>query len=803
MSNPSPLVSVVLPVYNVGEYIAECLESLCKQTYDRLEIICIDDGSTDDSVDVIEKYAVGDNRIRLVRQKNCGTVIARNRAVSMTTGDYVMFVDPDDALRLDTIETLINKLKTTPVDILQYGVEVIETYSRSAKQKAVTQKNFNPSPCAYSGYEILPAIFRECKIGWNLIFRIFRGDLVRKAFGEIPDIESINETDALAMFYVACYARSFASIPSRLYRYRYGIGISTKKTYTLAEYRRTLGKIPCAEAVLEYARKNSSQHPAIGECARLIAMRMVGNSWGSAFARMQGEQRIEAAKLLMSATKVDDFVAAMAYKYCRSPRTLIDQLSQTGVVGPCSVKESKRIGIIYHRLTHGGVQRVLTLIFDELIALGHEIVLFLDEHLDDRCYPVPPQIKIVYLPSPVGAGAEPFWRRVLALTAALRENPVDILYSHAYASPALIWDLLVGKLVFHLPYVVHLHSVFTGFLYSQNIATQQRFAFMRHIYRWTDLTITLSRADCAYVQHTGGRAVYMPNPIDPVLVGEPNHPAPENPHHLLWIARLSWEKHPGDAVQIFRKVRENFPDATMTMVGGGDESIARFVHAEAKKCGLDGAIKFTGSITDVYSEYRKAAVFLTTSCIEGFPMTSLEALSFSLPIVAYAIPHLELYRGNHAVFQVAPSQIDAAAEAIVHLMENGLEQARTAARQSVLKFINYDRNAAWNEIFAMLARGDETAGYQTILPDDCEVMMDVLLRGVETAMETAGKKMRALTAEVAENEKVTEEDMLRRNRKLANEISALRNSEAYRTGMLVTWPLRKIYREAKRLFSRI
>ena len=121
----------------------------------------------------------------------------------------------------------------------------------------------------------------------------------------------------------------------------------------------------------------------------------------------------------------------------------------------------------------------------------------------------------------------------------------------------------------------------------------------------------------------------------------------------------------------------------------------------------------------------------------------------------------------------------------------------------VLKFINYDRNAAWNEIFAMLARGDETAGYQTILPDDCEVMMDVLLRGVETAMETAGKKMRALTAEVAENEKVTEEDMLRRNRKLANEISALRNSEAYRTGMLVTWPLRKIYREAKRLFSRI
>ena len=150
-------------------------------------------------------------------------------------------------------------------------------------------------------------------------------------------------------------------------------------------------------------------------------------------------------------------------------------------------------------------------------------------------------------------------------------------------------------------------------------------------------------------------------------------------------------------------------------------------------------------------------------------------------------------------------------------MENGLEQVRIAARQSVLKFINYDRKAAWNEIFVILAKDNETAVHQPILPDDCWMMMDVLLRGVETAMETAEKKMRVLTAEAAVNKKsnqaLTTEiaannrsadgDLLRRNRKLANEISELHNSEAYRTGMLVTWPLRKIYREAKRLFSRI
>ena len=91
-----PKVSVVIPVYNVERYLGECLDSILGQTLRDIEVICVDDGSTDDSPTILGNYAAQDPRLRVIRQENAGSGAARNRALDEAQGDSVMFMDPDD-----------------------------------------------------------------------------------------------------------------------------------------------------------------------------------------------------------------------------------------------------------------------------------------------------------------------------------------------------------------------------------------------------------------------------------------------------------------------------------------------------------------------------------------------------------------------------------------------------------------------------------------------------------------------------------------------------------------------------------
>lgn len=100
------LLSVIVPVYNVEKYLPKCLESIIKQTYKNLEIILIDDGSTDDSGKICDEYAEKDKRIKVVHQKNQGVSVARNKGLDLCTGDYITFVDSDDWCEVNYFEQI-------------------------------------------------------------------------------------------------------------------------------------------------------------------------------------------------------------------------------------------------------------------------------------------------------------------------------------------------------------------------------------------------------------------------------------------------------------------------------------------------------------------------------------------------------------------------------------------------------------------------------------------------------------------------------------------------------------------------
>ena len=113
-----PVVSIIIPVYKVEKYFAECMESVLNQTLQEIEVILVDDGSPDNCPRMCDQYAAQDNRVRVHHQKNAGVSVARNVGIKMAQGDWIMFVDPDDWLELDAAEVLYRKAVEAEVDIV-------------------------------------------------------------------------------------------------------------------------------------------------------------------------------------------------------------------------------------------------------------------------------------------------------------------------------------------------------------------------------------------------------------------------------------------------------------------------------------------------------------------------------------------------------------------------------------------------------------------------------------------------------------------------------------------------------------
>lgn len=111
------LISVIVPVYNVEEYLAACIESILLQSYDNLEIILVDDGSTDKSGEICDVYEKKDNRITVIHQNNGGLSLARNNGIFASKGSYISFVDSDDLIQRDFIETLYDSLQQSKCEL--------------------------------------------------------------------------------------------------------------------------------------------------------------------------------------------------------------------------------------------------------------------------------------------------------------------------------------------------------------------------------------------------------------------------------------------------------------------------------------------------------------------------------------------------------------------------------------------------------------------------------------------------------------------------------------------------------------
>ena len=219
----TPKVSVIVPVYNMKQYLGECIDSILKQTLTSIEVICIDDGSTDNSLQILEEFKTKDNRIYIYGKKNegLGAASARNCGLNYARGEYVLILDSDDFFEPAMIEIIVERAEKTNADIVIFGgYEYDDKRHIKRVLNGILNEKFIPKKKVFSASDCSETIFQLSQgMAWNKLFK--------RAFIENTGIRFQNikfSDDAYFTFSNMVLARRITVINELLINYRVNTG---------------------------------------------------------------------------------------------------------------------------------------------------------------------------------------------------------------------------------------------------------------------------------------------------------------------------------------------------------------------------------------------------------------------------------------------------------------------------------------------------------------------------------------------------------------------------------------------------
>ena len=229
-----PKVSILIPLYNQKRYFKACMRSVCNQTYNNLEIIIVNDGSTDESVSIAKKWAEKDHRIVLIDKSNEGVNKARRDGLLNATGKYVAFVDSDDLLPYRAIEILVHCMEDNDVDLAMGSM---------SRKLGIIRQNNRDKAMSFPCHQVIskPELFEKYYIGFflNTVFpvsmwgRLYRKDTIDKAMQETElfddNVDRMGE-DQFFNLKLFPYLRAMYRTDEMVYIYRYGGGTTRFNT---------------------------------------------------------------------------------------------------------------------------------------------------------------------------------------------------------------------------------------------------------------------------------------------------------------------------------------------------------------------------------------------------------------------------------------------------------------------------------------------------------------------------------------------------------------------------------------------
>lgn len=220
------LVTVVLPIYNVEKYLNQCIESVTKQTYTSLEIILVDDGSTDSCPKICDEWAAKDERIRVIHKQNAGLGMARNTGIENATGEYICFFDSDDFIAADTIEKIYGLARKETADIVVFGISTVDDSLNI--NEVFVPKAHRP---VYTGSQVHDEFFAEYiapdpngdglrRFYMSSCLMLYSMSLINKAGWRFVSERDIISEDVYSLLGLFNHVEKVAVLPESLYFYR-------------------------------------------------------------------------------------------------------------------------------------------------------------------------------------------------------------------------------------------------------------------------------------------------------------------------------------------------------------------------------------------------------------------------------------------------------------------------------------------------------------------------------------------------------------------------------------------------------
>ena len=238
------LVSIVVPVYNVEKYLRECIDSILSQTYKKLEIILVDDGSTDESGKICDEYVKKDSRIKAIHKENGGLSSARNTGLDIATGKYISFIDSDDYVTENFIEKMYNALQENKAEMAQclFTKDKFESVKMQIEVLDSEQAIEYWNDIQYHNFFVI-----ACNKLYNL--KLFEN--LRFPLGKISE-------DAFTTYKVFDKAKKIVIIPDILYYYRSTPDSITNRKFSVKRY----DALQAYEEEINYFKKNDKERLA-------------------------------------------------------------------------------------------------------------------------------------------------------------------------------------------------------------------------------------------------------------------------------------------------------------------------------------------------------------------------------------------------------------------------------------------------------------------------------------------------------------------------------------------------------------
>ena len=217
------LISIIVPVYNIEEYLEQCLDSIQCQTYRDFEVILVNDGSTDGSKEICEKYCEKDIRFRLMNQINLGQSVARNRGMQESTGEFITFVDSDDVIKEDMLEQLMKQMTSENIDI-------VECWYTNNEQELKRETKDNVG-IVFRGdaKEALISLCRDNIVRLNPVAKLFRREVILN----FPFLEGLIYEDVYSGIGILKQIRNMVKINYTGYYYRLRPGSTMNRKFNL------------------------------------------------------------------------------------------------------------------------------------------------------------------------------------------------------------------------------------------------------------------------------------------------------------------------------------------------------------------------------------------------------------------------------------------------------------------------------------------------------------------------------------------------------------------------------------------